>query len=151
MKKYLLSVAVMLAFSTGAVFADTAKANITDHYKTVTKQIPYTEQQCSVVDVPIYGRTGGGASAGDVLGGMIIGGLIGKGVTDKDNGAAAGAVIGGMIAADKNRGQETIIGYRQENRCNNITRYNTESQEVYSHSTVTFWDNGKKYTLRFTR
>jgi len=149
MKKYLLSGAVMVAFSTGTVFADTASANITDHYKTVTKRIPYTEQQCSVVDVPIYGRTGGGATAGDVLGGMIIGGLIGKGATGKDNGAAAGAVIGGMIAADKNQGNDTIVGYRQENRCSNVTRYDTQSEEVYSHSTVTFWNNGKQYNLRF--
>lgn len=151
MKKILAGSVLTLVLSSGVAFADTKNAIVNDHYKTVTKQIPYTETQCSVVDVPIYGRTSGGASAGDVLGGMIIGGLIGKGVTDKDNGAAAGAVIGGMIAADKKQGQETIIGYRQENRCNNITRYNTESQEVYSHSTVTFWDNGKKYTLRFTR
>ena len=58
--------------------------------------MPYTETVCNIVDVPIYGKTGGGASAGDVLGGMIIGGLLGKGVTNKDNGAPVGAVIGGM-------------------------------------------------------
>ena len=43
------------------------------------------QQVCNWVDVPIYGQTGSGASAGDVLGGMIIGGLICKGVTNKDN------------------------------------------------------------------
>lgn len=125
-----------------------AKDNtIQDHYKTVTNKVPY--QQCFEVDVPIYGKVGGGASAGDVLGGMIIGGLIGKGATGKDNGAAAGAVIGGMIAADKNQGQQGIVGYRQETRCE--TKYNYSTEEVYSHSTITFWDNGKKYVLRFNR
>jgi len=145
------------AILTGAILglmATPVMANepyVQDHYKTVTKRVPYTEQVCQVVDVPIYGRSGGGATAGDILGGMILGGLIGKGATGKDNGAAAGAVIGGMIAADKNQGSEQVIGYRQENRCNNVTKYDTQSENVYSHSTVTFWNNGKQYSLRFQK
>ena len=90
----------------------------------------HNKQVCNWVDVPIYGQTGSGASAGDVLGGMIIGGLIGKGVTNKDNGAAAGAVIGGMIAADKKQNKQTIIGYRQERKCQDYTRYNEVSEQV---------------------
>ena len=82
---------------------------------------------------------------------MIIGGLIGKGVTNKDNGAAAGAVIGGMMAADKKKNKQTIIGYRQERQCQDYTRYNEVSEEVYSHSTVTFYSDGKQYTLRFKK
>ena len=124
---------------------------VQDHFKTVTNRVPYTETVCNIVDVPIYGRTGGGASAGDVLGGMIIGGLLGKGVTNKDDGAAVGAVIGGMVAADKKKGEEKIIGYRQEQQCKDYTRYSEVSEQVYSHSTVTFWSDGKKYILRFKK
>ena len=146
MKKLLTTVSLILATASPAL-AET----VNDHYKTITKRIPNTEQVCNWVDVPIYGQTGGGASAGDVLGGMIIGGLIGKGVTNKDNGAAAGAVIGGMIAADKKQSKETIIGYRQERQCKDYTRYDEVSEEVYSHSTVTFYSDGKKYVLRFKK
>jgi len=124
---------------------------VEDHFKTITKRVPYTETVCNIVDVPIYGNTGGGANAGDILGGMIIGGLLGKGVTNKDNGAAVGAVIGGMVAADKKKGEEKIIGYKQEQRCSDYTRYSERSEQVYSHSTVTFWSDGKQYTLRFKK
>lgn len=150
MKSLLLAgvVAVVVALP---AHAENVRAYITDEYKTVTKRIPTTEQICRNVDVPIYGKKNGGASAGDVLGGMIIGGLIGKGATGKDNGAAAGAVIGGMIAADKKHSQETIIGYRQETRCENQTTYTTKTQEVYSHSTITWTENGETYSLRFQR
>ncbi len=124
---------------------------VNDHFKTITKRVPYTETVCNIVDVPIYGKTGGGANAGDILGGMILGGLLGKGVTGKDNGAAAGAVIGGMVAADKKKGEDKIIGYKQEQRCSDYTRYSERSEQVYSHSTVTFWSDGKQYTLRFKK
>ena len=145
--KKLLVASVITMFSITPALAETVQ----DHYKTVTKRVPYTETVCNLVDVPIYGQSGGGASAGDVLGGMIIGGLLGKGVTNKDDGAAVGAVIGGMIAADKKQGQENIIGYRQENRCSDYTRYNEVSESVYSHSTVTFYSDGKQYVLRFKK
>ena len=151
MKNYIIGTAMVMLMATPA-FAEKVDARITDHYKTVTKQVPQTERVCYEVEVPIYGNVGGSASAGDVLGGMIIGGLIGKGATGKDNGAAAGAVIGGMIAADKKNSQEQIIGYRKENRCENKTSYFTETNEVYSHSTITWRDeNGRKRTLKFSR
>lgn len=146
MKKFLLA-SFITFFATAPAMAEVVK----DHYKTVTKRVPYTETVCNLVDVPIYGQSNGGASAGDVLGGMIIGGLLGKGITNKDDGAAAGAVIGGMIAADKKQGQQKIIGYRQENRCNDYTRYNEVTEEVYSHSTVTFYSDGVQYNLRFKK
>jgi len=150
MKKLLLAgvSAILLA---SPAYADRVGAEITDQYETVIKRIPQTEQICRNVDVPIYGKVGGGASAGDVLGGMIIGGLIGKGATGKDNGAAAGAVIGGMIAADKNQGQDQIVGYRQETRCENKTTYTTTEERVYSHSIIEFRENGRTYRLRFQR
>ena len=111
--------------------AETIASNVKG---TVTEVQPLTRlvsverphRSCNTVEVPVYGNVGGGASAGDVLGGMIIGGLLGKGVSGNDKGAAAGAVIGGMISADK-KTQQSIIGYRQENRC--TTEYITELQE----------------------
>jgi len=121
--------------------------NTTENYVTQNVRTPQTN--CSVVDIPIYGRTSGGASAGDVLGGMIIGGLIGKGATGKDNGAAAGAVIGGMIAADKNQGQQQIVGYRQEERC--VKTYVTEQVEKLSGYTVTYELNGQQFTTHSNR
>lgn len=143
------TLALMLLSTTA--YANNTRANVQDHYTEVSKRIPYTTTECTTVDVPIYGRSSGGASAGDVLGGMIIGGLLGKGVTNKDNGAAAGAVIGGMIAADQNRGQEVITGYKQEQQCKNVTHYDVRNETVYSHSTVTFWQDGRKYSLRFQK
>jgi uncharacterized protein YcfJ len=130
--------------------ANSVNARITDKYETVTKRIPHTEQICRTVDVPIYGNVGGGASGADVLGGMILGGLIGKGATGKDNGAAAGAVIGGMIAADKGQ-KQGVVGYRQETRCENQTTYTTKTEEMYSHSVITWTENGQTYSLRFQR
>jgi len=142
-------IAGLLAITTPAI-ADTS-ASIQDHFKTVIEQTPYRVEVCKDVQTPIYGNVGGGASAGDVLGGMIIGGLIGKGVTNKDNGAAAGAVIGGMIAADKNQSKQGVTGYRTERQCSIETRYEETAREVYSHSTVTFYHNGRKQTLRFNK
>ena len=126
-------------------------ASVKDFYKTVTTQIPHTQNICNTVDVPIYGTVGGGASGADVLGGMIIGGLLGKGVTGKDDGAAAGAVLGGIFSADKKQGKQQIVGYRQEQRCNRQTTYTTETNEVYSHSIVTFYHDGRRQQVRFNR
>lgn len=151
MKNLLLAGVVALTLVAAPAYANSVNARITDKYETVTKRIPTTEQICRNVDVPIYGKKSGGASAGDVLGGMIIGGLIGKGATGKDNGAAAGAVIGGMIAADKKHSEDVIVGYRQETRCENQTTYTTKTQEVYSHSVITWTENGETYSLRFQR
>jgi hypothetical protein len=138
--------ATIVALTTTPVLADNVKGNVTDVYKNVTRQIPYTQQVCQLIDVPIYGTSGA-----DVLGGMIIGGLLGKGVTGKDNGAAAGAILGGVIAADKKQGQQVIVGYRQEQRCNTVTQYDTTTEQVYSHSTITFYEDGRNYTLKFQK
>ena len=151
MKKFLLAGAVASVFATSAL-ADTirVKAPVIDSQPNyVTKNIRTPQTSCSVVDVPIYGRTGGGASAGDVLGGMIIGGLLGKGVSGNDKGAAAGAVIGGMISADKNQGDQQIVGYRQEERCK--TTYVNERVEQVNGYTVSYELNGKTYTTQSNR
>lgn len=151
MKNSIIGTVLVTTLLASPAFADTRDASVKDVYKTVTKQIPHTQNICNTVDVPIYGTVGGGASGADVLGGMIIGGLLGKGVTGKDNGAAAGAVLGGIISADKKQGKQQIVGYRQEQRCNRQTTYTTETNEIYSHSIVTFYHEGRRHQVTFNR
>ena len=151
MKNSIIGTVLVTTLLAAPAFAGTRDASVKDVYKTVTKQIPHTQNICNTVDVPIYGTVGGGASGADVLGGMIIGGLLGKGVTGKDDGAAAGAVLGGIISADKKRGKQQIVGYRQEQRCNRQTTYTTETNEIYSHSIVTFYHEGRRHQVTFNR
>jgi uncharacterized protein YcfJ len=84
---------------------------------------------------------------------MIIGGISGKAISGKDDGAAAGAIIGGLIGADKGstRTEQRIIGYNIEQQCNNVNVYQNSSVEVYSHSTIRFYLDGKRYVLRFDK
>lgn len=122
---------------------------IFDHTKSIIQSNPMTERRCQDVQVPIY-QQGGGASGADVLGGMILGGLLGKGATGKDNGAAAGAVLGGIIAADKGN-KPRVSGYRLERQCSDITVYQNQEIEVYSHSTIRFYINGQRYVVQFQK
>ena len=152
MKKFLMIGALIAGIATSAtahaemrikVAVDASEPNY------VTKNIRTPQQQCSIVDVPIYGSTGGGANAGDVLGGMIIGGLLGKGASGNDKGAAAGAVIGGMIAADKKKGNQQIVGYRQEQRC--TTTYTNERVDEISGYKVYYTLNGEQFHTHSNR
>lgn len=128
--KHIIATSVIATLFATSAMAERRYATITQvepRYKDVQHIQPIRE--CYTVDVPVYGNVsrGNGASGADVLGGMIIGGLLGKGVTGKDNGAAAGAVIGGIIAADQGqKGQQGIVGYRQEQRCETRNEYTTE-------------------------
>lgn len=117
----------LLPFSANAETRDFATiTRVEPQYVQNSIRVPIT--QCYNVQVPIYGRTGGGASGADVLGGMIIGGLLGKGITGDDKGAAFGAITGGMISADRNRGQEVVTGYRTEQRCETTHTYETRQE-----------------------
>lgn len=131
---------------TGVAHAETIDGNVQDHYRTVTNKTPY--QQCYEVEVPVYGEVGTGPKAEDILGGAIIGGIIGNNIKGEENGGAAGAVIGGLLGSTRGK-QQGVVGYRKENRCE--TKYNYITEEVYSHSTITFYDNGRKYTLKYNK
>ena len=122
-----------------------------DHVKSVHKPVEVYTTQCRDVEVPIYGNTGGGgASASDLLGGMIIGGLIGGTASGKDSGAAAGAVIGGLIANDNaNKSKSVIVGYQIERQCDKRKMFENKRVDVYSHSTIRFYLDGKRYVLQF--
>ena len=136
MKKIILVASMLMATPS---LADTASGKITDHYKTVIDRSPYNVEVC-------YDKQVSGDKTADALKGAIIGGIIGNNVGDVDNGGAIGAIIGGMIGhnnSDATGGTQRF--------CQTETRYNESSREVYSHSTITFFVDGKKYSLRFTK
>ena len=139
MKNFVLATALSISM-TAPAFAETVSATITDHYKIVISQTPYSVEVCRDVAVS-------GDKTGDTLKGAIIGGIIGNNVTKNvDNGGAVGAIIGGMIGHNNSN---ATGGTRRV--CEVQTRYNEEVIEVYSHSVVTFYHNGKKYQLRFQK
>jgi uncharacterized protein YcfJ len=149
--KYITTTAIALLIATSAQAEERIKGKVWDEYRTVTESTPTTRYECYDQEIPIYGRTGGGASSGDILGGLILGGILGKGVSGNDQGAAAGAVLGGMIAADNKQGKRRITGYRTERVCEDKTTYVNVERKVYSHSIIDFRSNGERYQLRFQK
>ena len=161
----------LIVMITGAVmlFSSVAMANAHHKNKTmrvqaeVTSSTPITqqvvqkvpEQQCGIVDVPIYSQ--GSASTGDVLAGAIIGGVIGN-QFGKGKGNDAATVLGAIIGADtanKKNGNKTIVGYKQVQQCNTIfietvadkivgyqSTFKTSEGEVYTFQTKSQWAVG---------
>jgi len=151
--KYLTKLAVIGVVAgvsigmTEKAFAD--EPVIQDFYKTVTKNIPSVEKICETKQVPIYGQSEfdqDGAILGGIVGG-IIGNQIGKG-TGKEAATGVGAMIG---AIQGGKGSQKIIGYQTVDQCYNKTTYTTETNEVYDYSTVTFYEGGKKYSVKFRK
>jgi len=88
-----------------------------------TRKIVKPVKSCSIVEVPIYGTTGG-AQTGEVLGGAIIGGILGNqvgGGSGKDAATILGAILGADIA-NKKGGKKVIIGYKQVEQCDIINQ-----------------------------
>ena len=129
-----------IGFCSSAAFADSINGDVVDHYKTVINKTPYNVEVCENISVS-------GDKTGDTLMGAIIGGAIGNNVTKNvDNGGAVGALLGGMLAhqnSDATGGTKRV--------CKLETRYNESSAQVYSHSIVTFFSDGKQYSLRFNK
>ena len=150
MKKLAIAGAILLSTTATASFAETTKAVVTDHYRTIERTIPYDEKVCNTVDVPIYGNSQmnqEGAILGGIIGG-ILGNQVGKG-SGKEAATGVGALTGAIIGGKG--GQRDIIGYKQETRCQIKTTYSTKSESVYDYSTVTFTDDGRKFVVRFKK
>ena len=113
---------------------------VQDHTKTIIKRVPFNYEVCSEVDVPAD-------KTKDTILGAIIGGAIGQNITkDLPDGGTAGAIIGGLLGH-----QNSDAKGGTQRRCNTEIRYNEEVRTIYSHSTVSFWYNGKKYNLKFKK
>jgi len=145
--KYLIATAAIFAASTAS--ADVSKVKVFDHTKIVTQSVPISETRCQDVKVPIY-QQGGNASGGDVLLGAIIGGLIGGTASGKDSGAAIGALGGAIVANESAKGPK-VTGYEIQRQCSDVTVYQNSNVEVYSHSTIRFYLNGKRYVVPFQK
>ncbi len=156
MKKSVLTTLLLAMVTATAAAADTVdRVKVYDHTTTIVTQVPKTETRCRWKQIPIYQDTvEKGDAAGGALAGMIIGGILGKGVSGNDDGAAAGAVIGGLIGADKGSKSTTkrvIVDYKDEKQCSEEVVYIDQRQERYSHSTIRFYLNGKRYVVEFIR
>lgn len=148
MKSILLATTVAF-IGTQSMADQPYKIKVYDHTKVVTQSTPVTENRCQDVQVPIYQTQKG--NAGDVLLGALLGGLALGTATDSDKGAAIGA-IGGAIIADQNaQGKQRVTGYKTERHCNDVVVYQSSNVEIYSHSTIRFYLDGKRYVVRFQR
>lgn len=131
LKKLLLTSAIVSFTMAGNGLAQAQ--TVQDHYKNVIIKKPYSVQVCT--------QGNGKSDLTNLLEGAIIGGAIGNNIPGEDGGGAMGAIIGGLLNSENNKGQQ----------CRTETRYDEEYQNVYSHSTVTFYYNGRQYTLRFNK
>ena len=143
MKKLLATVSLVAVTATPAL-ADTSKAFIEDHYKTVIEQKPYNVEVCKDIKVPQKGEMNTeGAIIGGIIGG-VIGNQFGKGGGKEAAtgvGALTGAIIGGQDKGPRN--------YTTQRQCQIETRYNETERQIYSHSTVRFWHEGQRIELKF--
>ena len=131
LKKLLLTSAIVSFTMAGNGLAQAQ--TVQDHYKNIKIKKPYSVQVCT--------QGNGKSDLTNLLEGAIIGGAIGNNIPGEDGGGAMGAIIGGLLNSENNKGQQ----------CRTETRYDEEYQNVYSHSTVTFYYNGRQYTLRFNK
>ena len=145
---HMVIIVLCTSFISGFAFGNThrgqarAEANVMgqtrDVYKTVIQQKPYTVEVCKQVQVP-------GDKTADTVVGTILGGVIGHQI-DHEDGAKIGGVLGGIIG---NQNSKAVGG--TQTQCQTETRYEEETVEVYSHSVVTFWDNGREYNVRYQK
>ena len=122
-------------------------AIVFDHYKNAVKQVPYEVEVCNQVRQ----GTGDGSATNEIIGG-IIGGAIGNkfGEGDgKDAMTLAGIFLGASLAHDDQLAQGPGV---LVTKCYYETRYQESAySKVYSHSTLTFRINGKKYRVDFIK
>lgn len=140
---------VVFVVTPHAVAADITGV-VTDHFDYVTQRLPTTTQECFIRQVPIYSEHSSDRQFGDMVMGAVIGSAIGNAISDKDGVGTLGGVIGAHQAS-KNRSGEQIIGYRDETVCEPKTVNEQRHQRIYSHSTVEFWLDGRRYRIRFDK
>jgi len=116
-----------------------------DHYKSVVKQVPYEVEVCKRV----HQGVGDGSATNEIIG-AIFGGAIGNqfGEGDgKDAMTLAGIFLGASLAHDDELAQGPGV---ITTKCYIETRYKESvHSKVYSHSTLSFRIEGKRYKFDF--
>jgi len=146
MKKLIALFTVALSMSATAA-TSVQNGVVTDNYKTIIKQIPYRVEVCQDRVQP----AGDGSATNELVGALFggaIGNSFGKG-DGKDAMTLFGALMGASLAHDdelkNNPGTKTVTV------CDVQTRYEESTSKSYSHSTITFSSNGRKYSLDFVK
>ena len=146
MKKLIALFTVALSMSATAA-TSVQNGVVIDNYKTIIKQIPYRVEVCQDRVQP----AGDGSATNELVGALFggaIGNSFGKG-DGKDAMTLFGALMGASIAHDEelknNPGTKTVTV------CDVQTRYEESTSKAYSHSTITFSSNGRKYSLDFIK
>ena len=146
MKKLIALFTVALSMSATAA-TSVQNGVVTDNYKTIIKQIPYRVEVCQDRVQP----AGDGSATNELVGALFggaIGNSFGKG-DGKDAMTLFGALMGASLAHDdelkRNPGTRTVTV------CDVQTRYEESTSKSYSHSTITFSSNGRKYSLDFVK
>lgn len=154
MKRNVLAALAVTAIATGVAANESIEDVVVfDHNKTVYQSVPVTSKQCYNVDVPLYETVTKQGNGGDALVGGLIGGAIGNQMGNgngKDVMTALGAIFG-ATQATKPRTEQRIVGYRTERQCDDVMTYQDIAKEVYSHSTIRFYVDGKRYVLDFVK
>jgi len=151
--KYISAIFVAFIISTTSLAQNpypVDNAIVLDHYKNVIKQVPYEVEVCKEVRQGTgYGHDS--SKTNEIVGG-IIGGAIGNkfGEGDgKDAMTLAGIFLGASLAHDDQLAQGPGV---LVTKCYYETRYQESAySKVYSHSTLTFRINGKKYRVDFVK
>jgi uncharacterized protein YcfJ len=156
MKYLVLSMSIM-AFMPGGASSrerlDPIDVVVYDHTEIVSQSVPTSSRECYRVDVPVYSNGTRLGSNGEVLGGAVVGAAIGN-QFGGGNGKDVMTILGAIVGANSQRGPkntQVITGYKQETRCNNVNSYSENRASVYTHSTIRFYINGKRYTLDFVK
>ena len=146
MKKLIALFTVALSMSATAA-TSVQNGVVIDNYKTIIKQIPYRVEVCQDRVQP----AGDGSATNELVGALFggaIGNSFGKG-DGKDAMTLFGALMGASLAHDdelkKNPGTRTVTV------CDVQTRYEESVSKVYSHSTISFTSEGKKYKVEFIK
>ena len=139
-------VASVISTATLASNPYSVRAIVLDHYKSVVKQVPYDVEVCKQVRQ----GTSDGSATNEIIG-AIFGGAIGNqfGEGDgKDAMTLAGIFLGASLAHDDELAQGPGV---ITTKCYIETRYEESVRKVYSHSTLKFRINGKKYSVDFMK
>jgi uncharacterized protein YcfJ len=146
MKKLIALFTVALSMSATAA-TSVQNGVVTDNYKTIIKQIPYRVEVCQDRVQP----AGDGSATNELMGALFggaIGNTMGKG-DGKDAMTLFGALMGASIAHDEEL--KNNPGTRTVTVCDVQTRYEESVSKVYSHSTISFTSEGKKYKVEFIK